>query len=83
MNTLTAKKGSMKHYSTKEAFYSKLSDETISHQEYDHAQQVWKSFKCKTLGDYYDLYLKTDVVLLTDIFHTFQKTCMDAYKLDP
>ena len=40
----------------KEAFYSKLSDETISQKD-DHVQQVWKSFNCKTLGDYYDLYL--------------------------
>ena len=37
----------------KEEFYSKLSDETISQNDYDHAQQVWKSFNCKTLGDYH------------------------------
>ena len=67
----------------KEAFSSKLSNETISQKDYDHVQQVWKSFNCKTLGDYYDLYLKTDVVLLTDVFQTFRKTCMDAYKPDP
>ena len=66
-----------------EAFYSKLSDETISQKDYDHAHQVWKEFNCKTIGDYHDLYLKTDVVLLADVFQTFRKTCMDAYKLDP
>ena len=41
------------------------------------------SFNCKTLGDYHDLYLKTDVVLLADVFQTFRKTCMGSYKLDP
>ena len=66
----------------KEAFYIKLCDETISQKDYDHAQQVWKSFNCKTLGDYHELYLKTDVVLLADVFQTFRKTCMGAYKLD-
>ena len=46
----------------KEAFNSKLTDETISQKDYDHSQEVWKSLNCKTLGDYHDLYLKTDVV---------------------
>ena len=69
-----------------EAFYSKLSDETISKKDYNHAHQVWKEFNCNNIGDYHDLYLKTDVVLLdvlADVFQTFRKTCMDAYKLDP
>ena len=41
------------------------------------------SFTCKTLSDYHDLCLKTDVVLLADVFQTYRETCMDAYKLDP
>ena len=55
----------------------------ISAKKYDNAQQVWKSFNCKTLGDFHDLYLKADVVLLVDVFQIFRKTCMDAYKLNP
>ena len=64
-------------------FYSKLSDESISQKDYEHAQTVWQEFNCKTIGDYHDLYLKTDVLLLADVFQTFRKTCMGSYKLDP
>ena len=64
-------------------FYSSLSDESISKKDYQHAQEVWKTFNCENLGDYHDLYLKTDVTLLTDVFQTFRRTCMNAYKLDP
>ena len=66
-----------------EKFYSKLSDEKIKDVDYEHAQKVWNEFNCKTIGDYHALYLKTDVVLLADVFQTFRKTCMDSYKLDP
>ena len=67
----------------KEAFYSKLSDEHISDSDYAHAQQVWKTFECRTLGDYTDLYSRTDVLLLADVFENFRKTCQKQYGLDP
>ena len=51
-----------------ENFYSSLSASSISPEDYNHAIKVWKTFKCKTLGNYHDLYLKTDVNLLTDVF---------------
>ena len=66
-----------------EKFHSSLTDESISQKDYQHAQKVWKAFSCETLGDYHDLYLKTDVTLLADVFQTFRRTCMNAYKLDP
>ena len=67
----------------KEAFYSKLSDEHISDSDYAHAQQVWKTFECRTLGDYTDLYSRTDVLLLADVFENFRKMCQKQYGLDP
>ncbi|MEW8688328.1 MAG: hypothetical protein AB2556_21155 [Candidatus Thiodiazotropha sp.] len=66
----------------KEAFYSKLTGEHISDNDYAHARQVWTIFGCKILGDYSDLYCRTDVLLLADI-EEFRKTCLKQYDLDP
>ncbi len=66
-----------------EEFYKQFTNERRKRTRYNHAQNVWKEFDCKTLGDYHDLYLKTDITLLADVFQDFRKTCMNAYKLDP
>ena len=68
---------------TKDQFYNILNDQHITDDEYDHAKKVWKTFKIKTMGEYHDLYLVSDVLLLTDVFKNFRKTCMQYYKLDP
>ena len=68
---------------TKEQFYSTLNDQHITNDEYNHATKVWKAFNIKTMGEYHDLYLKSDVLLLADVFESFRKTCLQYYKLDP
>jgi len=67
----------------KEKFYSKLNDDHITDEEYAHAQAVWEAFGCKTLGDYHDLYVKTDVALLADVSENFRNLCLEQYGLDP
>ncbi len=66
----------------KEAFYSQLSDSHITDSDYAHAQNVWETFGCKSMKDYHDLYLKTDVLLLADVMTEFRKTCKKAYGLE-
>ena len=67
----------------KEAFHSILNDSGISEEDYKHAQNVWEIFDIKTMRDYHDLYLKSDVLLLSDVFENFRNVCLDNYHLDP
>ena len=67
----------------KEAFHSRLNDSDISDEDYDHAERVWSEFEIKNMGDYHDLYLKSDVLLLADVFEEFRNVCLENYDLDP
>ena len=67
----------------KEEFCSKVNDEDITDDDFQHALNVWNTFNCKTIRDYHNLYLKTDVLLLADVFENFRKTCLHHYNLDP
>ena len=64
-------------------FFSTLTDEGISEEDYEHAKKVWKMFGCQTLADYHDLYLRTDTLLLADVFENFRSMCYKQYGLDP
>ena len=67
----------------KEAFYSKLNMSGVSDQDYEHARKVWRDFGIRNLGEYHDLYLKTDIILLANVFEAFRKVCSDNYGLEP
>ncbi|KAL9959301.1 hypothetical protein ACROYT_G032614 [Oculina patagonica] len=68
---------------SKEDFYSILNNEHITDKDFQHAQNVWNTFKLKTMGEYHDLYIQSDTLLLADVFENFRKTCLQYYKLDP
>ena len=68
--------------SDKEAFYSNLNMENITDVDHRHARSVFKSLNNKNLGDYHDLYVKSDILLLDDMFENFTNTCIEVYELD-
>ena len=71
------------NFHQKKEFYSKLNDCGVSDEDYEQAQKIWKEFEIQNLGDYHDLYLKSDVLLLADVFEEFRNICLENYSLDP
>ena len=67
----------------KESFYSNLNMKNIDDIDYRHGNNVFKRFKLKHLGEYHDLYVQSDTLLLADVFENFKKTCLKVYELDP
>ena len=55
----------------------------IGEDDYQHDHRVWKEFGIRNLRDYHDLYFRTNVVLLANIFEAFRDTCLRHYSLDP
>ena len=85
MNIWIAGKDLMKnHYLIKKLFTnSELYIENFINENYIHAQKVFKGFKLKNTGKYHDLYLRSNVLLLADIFENFRSMCLEIYELDP
>jgi hypothetical protein len=65
------------------SFYSKLSDCECKPEDYERGKRVYSLFKCQSLLDYHNLYLKTDVFLLADVWRNFRRTAYINYELDP
>ena len=61
---------------SKEEFYSNLNMSNISDKEYEYANKIWNTLDIKNLGEYHDLYLQLDTVLLADVFENFRKVCL-------
>ena len=66
-----------------EKFYSNLNMSGVSDSDYEHACRVWQEFRIRNMGEYHDLYLRTDVILLANIFKSFRRVCLENYELDP
>ena len=67
----------------KEAFYSKLTGEVITDEDYHHAQTIWKEFNIESIKDYHNLHNLSDVLSLADIFENFRNISMNDYGFDP
>lgn len=63
-------------------FYNDLSEEPCSDEDYQHAHKVWDTFGMRSFREYTDIYVKTDVLLLVDVFNRYREECLEAYKLD-
>ena len=67
----------------KEAFYNSLNMEDITDIDHRHAKRVFKYLSNKNLGNYHDLYIQSDTLLLADVFENFRNMCIKVYELDP
>ena len=68
---------------SKKDFYSNLNMGDISDIDYRPANNVFKRFELKNLGDYHDLYVQSDTLLLADVFENCRDMCIKEYELDP
>ena len=67
----------------KESFYSSLNMENIDDIDCRHGNNVFKKFKLKNLGEYHDLYVQSDTLLLADVFEKSRNMYIKVYELDP
>ena len=67
----------------KESFYSSLNMVNIDDIDYRDGNNVFKKFKLKNLGEYHDLHVQSDTLLLADVFESFRNTCIKVHELDP
>ena len=69
--------------SVKEDFYSHLNMEDMTNADYARTKRVCKNFEIENLGEYHNLYVQSDRLLLAEVFENFQKMCLEIYELDP
>jgi len=66
----------------KDAFFNRLTKESLTDADYERALKVWNHYDIKNLQQYHNFYLTTDVLLLTDVFESFRRTMLNAHGLD-
>ena len=64
-------------------FYNTLTEQHISPADYKHALEIWNAFHCKNLGDYHDVYLRSHLLLLADVFENYRQMNLECFNLDP
>ena len=82
MNSWITGKDLMKHhYQIQKTFCSELYLEDITNEDYTHAQKIFEKLKLN-LGDYHNLNVQSDTLLLADVFENFRSKCIEIYVLD-
>ena len=66
----------------REQFYSHLKEESVSEDDYAHAQKVWNEFHLQNPRQYNDLYITLDVLLLADVFENFHRMSLNYYEFE-
>ena len=67
----------------KKAFYSELNLEDITDEDNIHAQKFFKELRLIILGEYHDLYVQSDTLLVLGVFENVRNKCIQTYELDP
>ena len=85
MSTWIIGKDLMKHHdkADKELFYSNLNMKNIDDIDYRHGNNMFKNFELKNLGEYHDLHVQSDTLLLAHVFENFRNMYLKVYELDP
>ena len=84
MNTWIVGKDLMKyHCLIKKLFIANYILKTLTYEDYKNAQKVFEEFNIENLGEYHDLYVQSDTLLLADAFENFRNKCIEIYELDP
>ena len=68
---------------TQQQFFDELTETPCSDEDYGHVQNVWRTFGLRTMGDLCDLYVKSDVLLLSDVFEKYRSSTISDHGLDP
>jgi len=67
----------------KEKFYSDLTRTSISEEDYELVQKIWKQLKIESMGDFHDCYVILDTLLLACVFEKHREMCLVNYEIDP